>query len=132
MPEPRPYVVHEEQCEVEGDDDAHHGRVRWRTLLSGDRSPTESLTVGVAEVEPGLPQLFRTHRHAQPEIYYVLSGHGVVTLEGEEHALRPGSAVFIPGGAEHGVRNTGTEILRLLYTFEADSFAEVEYEFSSP
>jgi quercetin dioxygenase-like cupin family protein len=50
----------------------------------------------------------------------------------EEHGLRPGSAVFIPGGAEHGVRNTGAGILRLLYAFAADSFAEVEYEFSSP
>ena len=78
-------------------------------------------------------------RHAQPEIYYMLAGHGVmlaghgvVILEGEEHGLRPGSAVFIPGGAEHGVRNTGTGILRLLYAFAADSFAEVETEFSSP
>ena len=55
-------------------------------------------------------------RHAQPEIYYMLAGHGVVILEGEEH----------------GVRNTGTGILRLLYAFAADSFAEVETEFSSP
>jgi mannose-6-phosphate isomerase-like protein (cupin superfamily) len=123
------FITHEEDCELEGARDALPGSVRWRTLISGDRTPTHSLTVGVAELEPGESRDFRPHQHAQPEVYYILSGTGIVTISGTEHPVRPASAVFIPGAAEHGARNTGSELLRLLYVFPSDSFAEIRYAF---
>lgn len=122
-------VVQEESCPLEGWDDPVRGKVAWRTLLSGDRTPTSQLTLGVTELGPGQPSPFLPHRHAQAEIYYVLSGEGVVTLGGVEHALRAGSSVFIPGNALHGARNTGREVLRMLYVFAADSFSDVHYFF---
>jgi quercetin dioxygenase-like cupin family protein len=60
----------------------------------------------------------------------VLEGRGVVTLEGAEHAVSRGSAVFIPADAEHGIRNTGPEPLRFLYAFPVDAFGDVEYRFN--
>ena len=74
-----PFVIHEEQCEFEGQGEAAPGSVRWRTLISGDRTPTESLTVGVAELEPGESRPFRPHKHAQAEVCYVLSGKGTIS-----------------------------------------------------
>lgn len=35
------------------------------------------------------------------EIYYILSGEGVIELDGVEHALTPGTAVHIPPGVKH-------------------------------
>lgn len=122
-------VVHEDAVAVEGWDDAVRGKVVWRTLLSGDRTPTSQLTLGVTELGPGQPSPFLPHRHAQAEAYYVLAGEGVVHLDGVEHPLRAGSCVFIPGDAWHGARNTGSEVLRLLYVFATDSFADVRYVF---
>jgi mannose-6-phosphate isomerase-like protein (cupin superfamily) len=87
------------------------------------------MTLGVVEIAPGNPDLSYPHRHAQPEVYYVLSGIGVVTVDGNQHPVRPGTTLFIPGDSEHGVRNTGTEVLRLLYVFAVDSFDEVQYVF---
>lgn len=127
----QPFVIHEQECEFERWDEPAAGRVRWRTLLSGDRTPTESLTLGVAELESGEAKDFRPHRHAQAEVYYILSGEGTVTIAGKEYPVREGSAVFVPGDAVHGARNTGRELLRLLYVFPADSFDEIEYEFPS-
>jgi len=129
MPRSEPFVVHEEECELEGWDDPALGRVQWRTLLSSDRTPTEAMTVGVVEIAPGRPELSHPHRHAQAEVYFILSGSGVVTIDGIPHPVRPGTALFIPGNSEHAARNTGTEVLRLLYVFAADSFQEVRYEF---
>ena len=80
--------------------------MQWRTLLSADRTPTEALTMGVAELAPGTAHDPPPHRHAQPEAYYVLEGEGVVTISGEEHRVGAGSAVFIPGGAVHCVLNS--------------------------
>lgn len=122
-------VVQEASCPLEGWDDAVRGKVVWRTLLSGDRTPTSQLTLGVTELGPGQPSPFHPHRHAQTEIYYVISGVGIVSIDGIEHGLRAGSSVFIPGEALHGARNTGTEPLRLLYVFAADSFSDVKYDF---
>lgn len=123
------FVIHEDECAVEGSQQAALGAVRWRTLISADRTPTDALTVGVAEIEVGESKSFRPHRHAQAEVYYILSGEGTVTISGADHPVRPGSAVFIPGGAAHGARNTGAQLLRLLYVFPARSFAEIHYEF---
>jgi quercetin dioxygenase-like cupin family protein len=125
----RPVVVRESEIGRDGWDDPVKGRVGWRTLLSGDTNPTEALTVGVAEIEPG--GWLGLHRHAPAEIYYVLQGSGVVSLDGAEHEVSAGTVVFIPGDAEHGIRNPGETPLKFLYAFAADSFAEVEYRFSN-
>ncbi len=132
MAQSRGFVIQEEDCAVEGWADGRSGSVCWRTLISADRTPTDSLTVGVAELEPGETRAFRPHRHAQPEVYYVLSGRGVLRIGETDHDVRPGTAVFIPGSVPHGARNTGAERLRLLYVFPTASFAEVEYEFPDP
>ena len=132
MSQSQAFIIHEEECELEGSTDLSPGSVRWRTLISADRTPTDSLTVGVAELEPGETRAFRPHKHAQPEVYYILSGTGIVTIAGADHPIRPGSTVFIPGAAEHGARNTGAELLRLFYVFPSNSFAEIEYEFPEP
>ena len=128
---PRPVVVDVEDPPVEGWSAEGQGAssVTWRTLLSADRTASEALTVGVADVEPCGASEPVVHRHAQPEVYYVLAGEGVVRVGGEDHPLRPGRTVFIPGDVPHGAIATGNETLRILYVFAADSFDEVEYDF---
>jgi mannose-6-phosphate isomerase-like protein (cupin superfamily) len=129
MDETRPFVVYEAGCPVEGWDDPVMGRVIWRTLLSGDRTPTARLTVGIAEIGPDAREA-HPHRHPPPEVYHILSGEGVVTIAGTDHPVRRGATVFIPGNAWHGTRTTGRDPLRLLYVFAVDSFADVAYEFA--
>lgn len=128
-PKPRPTVVHTDEQPLERWDDPARGGVVWRTLLSGDRTPTRGLTMGVAEFPPGEAGTLRPHRHAPPEAYYVLDGEGIVTIDGAPHAIKAGAAVYLPGDATHAVVNTGDGPLRLVYIFAADSFAEVEYHF---
>ncbi|MUN64304.1 cupin domain-containing protein [Kocuria sediminis] len=121
------FVLREADLPADGWDDAR-GRLRWRTLFSAGSTPTRGMVTGVAELPEG--GFLALHRHDQAETYYVLSGRGVVVLEGVEHEVAPGWTVFVPGRAEHGARNTGDEPLRVHYVLDADDFAEVEYEFS--
>ena len=123
-----PVVIHEDACTAEGWADPVSGGVQWWTLLSGDRTPSNALTCGVVEIGPGTGGMMIPHRHAQAEVYHILSGQGVVTIAGRAHPLRQGATVFIPGGAEHSTRNTGTEPLRLFYVFAVDAIEEVAYE----
>ncbi len=131
--DPEPFMVQEEACELEGWDVPGVGKVVWRTLLSGDRTPTSGLTVGIAEVAPSQAgDLFVHHRHAAPEVYYILAGQGIVTVAGVDYPVRPGATVFIPGNTWHGTRHAGSAGLRMLYAFAVDSFADVVYEFGVP
>jgi quercetin dioxygenase-like cupin family protein len=123
-----PLVIRQEHRSRDGWDDPVKGRIGWRTLFSGDRTPSAGLTAGVAELEPG--GWLGLHRHTPAEIYYGLEGRGVATIEGKDYDIAPGTAVFIPGDAEHGVRNIGARTLRFLYVFPVNSFSEIEYRFS--
>jgi quercetin dioxygenase-like cupin family protein len=126
---PRATVLHDSAVPLERWSDPVRGEVGFRTLFGDDATATASVTAGVTEMEPG--DWLGRHRHAPAEIYYVLAGEGTMELDGEQHAVRTGSAVFIPGDLEHGIRNTGSERLRFFYAFAADSFADIEYRFSA-
>src|SRR5262249_25772071 len=44
----------------------------------------------------------RLHYHARTdEVYYVISGQGTMTLDGEEVELHPGVVVYVPRGVRH-------------------------------
>ena len=125
-----PIVVAERDVAPDGWDDPTHGRLRWRTLFSQGLTPSEAITCGVAELAPG--DRLERHRHAPAEVYYVVAGEGIVFLNGKEIAVGPGMAVFIPGMAEHGVRQSGAATLRFFYVFAVNSFDGVEYLFAAP
>ena len=108
--------------------DGVRGRVGFRTLFGGGTRTTDSLTAGIGEMAPG--DRLERHRHDPAEVYYVLQGQGTLLVEGEEHALCEGSAVFIPGNSEHALHNTGQETLRVFYTLAAGDFDQVDYRFS--
>jgi mannose-6-phosphate isomerase-like protein (cupin superfamily) len=120
-------VRHEDDCPVMTWDD-HRGHLTFRTMFSSDATATQHFVTGVAELAPD--GHLAHHRHAHAETYFVISGEGVVTLDGVEHPVRTGSNVFIPGHTEHGIRNTGEGTLRFFYALAADSFTEIEYVFS--
>ncbi len=64
------------------------------------------------EVAPGGHTPLHSHPH-EHEVY-ALQGNGIV-MEGErEHLLKPGTAVFVPGGVEHQFKNTGSTTLKFL------------------
>ncbi|RBP16081.1 dimethylsulfoniopropionate lyase DddW [Roseiarcus fermentans] len=124
-----PLVLDEAELPLDGWDDSVRGRINWRTLFSKGGTPTDGITCGVADLGAG--GWLGLHRHSPPEIYYVVAGTGVVTLDGVEKPVKAGCAVFIPAMVEHGIRQTGTERLRFFYGFPVDSFDSVEYLFSA-
>ncbi|MCR8546687.1 cupin domain-containing protein [Salipiger sp. P9] len=115
------------QTPLEGGEDPAFGSVLWRTLFCADRTPTKGMVLGIAEFGPMGTLL--PHRHGPAEIYFGLSGSGVVTIDGVPHPLGPEIALYIPDDAEHGTV-AGPEGLRFLYIFPRDRFADVEYRFS--
>ena len=108
---------------------AQRGNVWWKTLISAGMTESSALTLGVGRLPPGAS--LREHRHQQPEVYLVLEGSGVVTIDGATRPVDAGTGVFIPGNAAHSLECTGDTELRVAYAFAADAFEDVEYVFSA-
>lgn len=132
MVESKPFVIYEADCSVETAPENANPNVHWRTLVSADRRQSDSIAVGIAEIAPGDHSEMRFHWHDPSEVYFVLSGEGVVYIDGQNYPIGPGAAVFIPGKAWHAAQNTGSETLRIIYAFGVSSMDDVEYHFEKP
>ena len=62
------------------------------------------------------PEPDRQQPHEWDEVYVVLNGRGLLTVENEEIPLEEGGAVFVRAGAEH--RFSGYEGLSVLVVFD--------------
>jgi mannose-6-phosphate isomerase-like protein (cupin superfamily) len=62
---------------------------------------------------PGRAVVCHWHRQIE-EIYYVLSGAGVMTVGNERREVGRGDAIYIPQETPHTLENTGDEPIRLL------------------
>jgi mannose-6-phosphate isomerase-like protein (cupin superfamily) len=61
-------------------------------------------------VRPAKRLSYQRHMH-RTEHWFVISGHGVVTLDGSDLAVAAGSAVDVPAGTPHRIANDGVEPL---------------------
>ena len=114
--QPAPMVVIDE-VETVQEGPAPHGKIgqstAWR-ISDAVPSPRSfefrkrSLHVGAA---------IGVHLIEHDEIYYVLSGAGVVYSDGEERQLRPGMAAWLYKGANVGIRQKGDEPLVLIVAY---------------
>jgi mannose-6-phosphate isomerase-like protein (cupin superfamily) len=84
-----------------------------RELLAHRNSSIQKQSLAEARVQPG--GTTTPHYHPQTEeIYYITSGRGVMTIDGETRSVGPGDAIGIPPGAIHKIHNDGADELRLL------------------
>ncbi len=54
--------------------------------------------------------------HTEDEIYFVVSGQGLIEIAGVDHALTSGSVVYVPAGVAHHFHSV-TEPLQVLVAF---------------
>ena len=59
------------------------------------------------------------HEQHEDEIYYVISGRGVMKLDGKDVEVGPGTAILTRPGSSHGIRQVGGEDLVILINYEA-------------
>lgn len=60
------------------------------------------------------------HEQKEDEIYYVLSGRGVMTLDGKEHEVGPGTAILTRPGSSHGLKQVGSDDLVIMINYEVE------------
>ncbi len=84
-----------------------------RELLHPDKQAVDlRYSFAHAIVPPGATSI--PHALKTSEIYYILSGHGEMTIEGETQPLEPGDLVYIPPSAKQFAHNPGPEPLTFI------------------
>ena len=91
------------------------GRAPWRPDKMGKCTLFESprLLVGLNAFEPGQSHAVHAHE-GMDKLYYVIEGVGLFVLDGVERPMRAGELLVAPGGAPHGVTNSGPNRLLVL------------------
>jgi mannose-6-phosphate isomerase-like protein (cupin superfamily) len=90
------------------------GTIDWIEVLGGRDVPGRHLRFMHDDILPPGTSI-GIHRHEDDEeYYYILSGHGVMTLDGQRHEVGPGDITAVFPGGEHGLENNGEEPLRIL------------------
>ena len=113
-------MSHYEQCVIDPESfpvwEAPDGSRRVQSLISSESCGAPDMAAGLWWLKPGEECETDIHPDAS-EIYYVVSGAGVLRLGEERFQVRQGMTVYIPMGVEHQTFNTGTEDLCYYWAF---------------
>ena len=85
---------------------------RYEVLLDSDTCKVKRLYVNA-----GQRPSYQYH-HQRSEVWTIVEGQGVVTLDDKDTIVTPGTTIEVPVGVKHRICNTGTEDL---------VFIEVQY-----
>ena len=84
----------------------------FRTVLA----TSEHTQVVVMNVNPG-EDIGKEIHTKEDQVLYLLSGRGVVYLNGQESEFKPGDCVLVPAGTEHNFTTTGEEPMKIITTY---------------
>ena len=84
-----------------------------REILHPDKADINlRYSLAHAVVKPGFTS--QPHIMKTSEVYYILEGIGMMSIEGEQSEVHPGQTIYIPPGAVQYIKNTGSTDLKFL------------------
>lgn len=73
------------------------------------------------------------HKHLnEVEIIFIQKGSGIFMLGEKQFEVKEGSAAFVPKGIWHGIKNTGRETLRMMFSYTPSGFEGYFREIGAP
>jgi len=93
------------------------GQIYFCRIVTASRIAGACNFVDYSELPPGTSIGIHQHQSSEEEYYLVLSGEGELHQDGHSFVVKAGDLVRNGPGGTHGLRNTGSEPLRL-FVFE--------------
>ena len=97
---------------------------RLTRVLAGPGAPVEPdhFVLGYVTIYAGgeVP----VHAHSQEEVYFIVSGHGILIIDNEESVVDAGSYAAIRPGQTHSLRNTAKEDLIMIFCYAPKGVVE--------
>jgi mannose-6-phosphate isomerase-like protein (cupin superfamily) len=116
-PAPGGYIIEHDAEVAANEPGTHNGGGQTIGYSFFKKVPNLKLVFRKRALKPGSG--IGLHEQKEDEIYYVLSGKGVMTLDGKTVEVTPGTAVLTRPGSSHSLKQTGDEDLVILINYEA-------------
>jgi len=80
------------------------------TLHPGKGGEAATYSLAHAVVKPGVTTLWHSLKKSS-EVYFIISGRGLMRINSRAMPVKPGSTVYIPPGARQCIKNTSRKDL---------------------
>ncbi|MSQ63361.1 MAG: cupin domain-containing protein [Betaproteobacteria bacterium] len=98
----------------------HFGGALSKALVGPENSGSKLLDFRISRYAPNAYVQEHVHK-VQEQVYYVIEGEGILTLNKATHLMRPHDYVYVPPGVRHSFANTGLAgLVFLVVTTPAD------------
>lgn len=84
----------------------HFGGALSKALVGPENAGTSRIDFRISRYAPAAYVGEHVHK-VQEQIYYVLEGEGVLTLDDQAKLMRPHDYVYVPPGVRHSFTNSG-------------------------
>jgi mannose-6-phosphate isomerase-like protein (cupin superfamily) len=99
----------------------------WEETCGQIRCLIEQKDGAAAEVHHVRIHDAKLHYHERTdEVYYVISGNGIMSLDGEQIELHPGVVVYVPRGVKHKAKGDLTVLVVCIPAGVLDDIHELE------
>jgi mannose-6-phosphate isomerase-like protein (cupin superfamily) len=113
---PGGYVLERDQQVARSEPGTHNGGGETVGYSFFSKTPDLTLVFRKRAFKPG--SAIGYHLQREDEIYYVLSGRGLMTIDGKAFEVGPGDAILTRPGSSHGLKQIGKEDLVILINYE--------------
>jgi quercetin dioxygenase-like cupin family protein len=104
----------------------HFGGALSKALVDPKNSGSKRLDFRISRYAPRAYVQEHAHK-VQEQVYYVIEGEGLLTLDDAKHLMRPHDYVYVPPGVRHSFANTGLAgLVFLVVTTPADDEPETK------
>ena len=111
----KPLCVRESEA-LSGELPVPGGRSMFRILLDEETAGARQFALLINEFDPGLTST--AHKHDKEEhAFYIISGTGIIDIEGEKIPVEAGDAVFVPPGKMHQITSTGDALFKYMVLY---------------
>jgi mannose-6-phosphate isomerase-like protein (cupin superfamily) len=110
------YIIQHDQEIAKPEGAPHNGPGQTVAYSFFDKTPNLHFVFRKRVLKPGAGIGY--HEQREDEVYYVLSGRGVMTLDDKLYDVGPGTAILTRTGSSHGLKQVGAEDLVVLITYE--------------
>jgi len=91
----------------------HFGGALSKELAGPETTGSSKVDFRISRYAPMAYVQEHVHQ-VQEQVYYVLEGEGILTLDDTKNLMRPHDYVYVPPGVRHSFTNTGTDGLVFL------------------
>ena len=112
---PGGYVLERDKEVAKNEPGTHNGGGETIGYSFFSKAPNLKLVFRKRAFKPGSG--VGLHEQKEDEIYYVLSGRGLMTIDGKDIEVGPGTAVLTRPGSSHGLKQVGTEDLVIMINY---------------